>query len=194
MDVFAPDGDLHWQTTLLQSKTRNGGKMKRLITLFSSSMLMIAVANVYGQASSSKDSTQSQKDESSIIILEPSGAEPTPGSPTTGPEYQPVPTTSSDTGTALQTNTTITISQTFTNDPNAITIIGTVGSETEKQTVETKLQEALPGKTIKNYLNVSSKNVFEPSGAESPKDKNDKEKDNEQEDDQSDSQLDVGGK
>ena len=167
--------------------------MKRFLKVLGGTALMITTMGLYAQTSSSSaDSSKSKSDESSIIILEPSGAETTPGSSTTGPDYQPVPAAASDASAALQTNTTITISQTFTNDPNAITIIGTVGSETEKQTVETKLQEALPGKRIKNYLNVSSKNVFEPSGAESPKHKQEEQKENENEDDTSETQLDVG--
>jgi hypothetical protein len=73
---------------------------------------------------------------------------------------------------------TITVSRTFTNDPNSITIIGTASSEQEKQAVAAKVQEAAPGKMVNNQLTVAGQGIVEPSGAEKPKDKSSSEHEN----------------
>ena len=84
------------------------------------------------------------------------------------PAPSPLPT---GTATAETGGTTITVSRTFTNDPSAITIIGTTSSEQEKQAIAAKVQEAAPGKTVNNQLTVAGQGIYEPSGAERPKDK-----------------------
>lgn len=84
------------------------------------------------------------------------------------PAPTPLPT---GTATAEPGGTTITVSRTFTNDPNAITIIGTASSEQEKQAIAAKVQEAAPRKTVNNQLTVAGQGIYEPSGAERPKDK-----------------------
>jgi hypothetical protein len=70
--------------------------------------------------------------------------------------------------TDAQDSTTITVSRTFTNEPGAITIIGTAANEQEKQAIGAKLQEAAPGRTVNNQLAVSGQGIVEPSGAEKP--------------------------
>lgn len=112
-----------------------------------------------------------------IEIEEPSGAPPEaelPAPPPTPPGFdaRPVdPTTGAPGLSESDTNaTTITVSKTFTNAQNAITIVGRVNSEEEKQKVEQALQEALPDKEINNHLTVAGKQITEPSGAEKPQD------------------------
>jgi len=75
-----------------------------------------------------------------------------------------------------QASTTITVSRTFTNEPNAITIIGSATSEQEKQAIGAKVQEAAPGKVVNNQLTVAGQGIVEPSGAERPSDKSPSEK------------------
>lgn len=107
------------------------------------------------------------------------GQSPPPQPGIIPPAPSPLPTgpAAAETG-----GTTITVSRTFTNDPNAITIIGTASSEQEKQAIATKVQEAAPGKTVNNQLTVAGQGIYEPSGAERPKDKSSSEQEHEHND------------
>jgi hypothetical protein len=147
-----------------------GGTMKKQIAVVSS-LAFIAAFSAFAQPDSDQNSGQAQ----GIIILEPSGAEPPapqaqdPNAPAQDPNAAFPPNASG--AAAAENVTTVTVSQTFTNQPNSVTILGHVNSEQEKQAAEAKLQEALPGKQINNHLSVSGQGVNEPAGAEKEKDK-----------------------
>jgi hypothetical protein len=97
-----------------------------------------------------------------VQVDEPSGAEPAQ------PVFPPTPGVPNQAaGSAAGTPaTTITISQTFTNEPAAITVLGEVSSDQEKQAIETALQQAAPGRIVNNRLKVAGPTLNEPAGAE----------------------------
>ncbi len=123
-----------------------------------------SVSMMQAQDSSSQGTTEPSE---GVQIEEPSGADPAVPPATTDPLLDPA---GAGGAPQSQPQTTVTVSQTFTNSTNSITIIGTVDRAEDKQTVEQSLRQVLPGKQINNQLKVASQEgqITEPSGADRP--------------------------
>ncbi|MBA4148213.1 MAG: hypothetical protein H0X66_08855 [Verrucomicrobia bacterium] len=174
--------------------------MKKQFAVFAA-IAFASVSFMHAQDASSQDASaipespdqESLEPSEGVLIEEPSGAEvevEVPAPSPTPPDFPELPVDPTAAATESQTNVTITISQTFTNAPNAITIVGSVSSQEEKQNVEQALQEVLPDKQINNHLTVSAQQIEEPAGAESPQDEPEREE-QENEEDESEVEIDV---
>lgn len=111
------------------------------------------------------------------VIKEPAGAQPDAGvppdvtlPPATPPDYQTAPVDPTTGATPEEDEVTVTVSQTFTNQANSITIVGKVDTVEEKNAVEQAVQQAVPNKQINNRLTVAGQEISEPAGAERPQD------------------------
>ena len=130
--------------------------MKKQFAVFAA-VAFASVSMLQAQDASIPESPEQEIEPSEEeLIQEPAGAQPegVPPDvtlpPTAPPDYQTAPVDPTAGAPGEEEEVTVTVSQTFTNQANAITVVGKVNSAEEKDAVEQALQQALPDKKINN--------------------------------------------
>src|SRR5690606_36509898 len=121
------------QTTMVK-----GGNMKKQFAIFAA-VAFASASLMHAQDAAIPESPEQEIDPSEEeLIQEPAGAQPDVGvppdvnlPPTAPPDYQGVPADPTAAAGEEQADVTVTVSQTFTNQSNAITIVGKVNSTEE---------------------------------------------------------------